>query len=153
MLRYRLNINNRGTVMNENTNTLIFLGFIWFIVNQLYVNSCIQEDNGLKKELVKISHSPDENMHIPSMSRNTRSALGLGIASIGILIGLLLIRSTRALQTLATNEATPARPSENTVNQINNPPSSSFFRSNNFSGDTVIPEQNNTQEQKTNSPK
>ena len=57
-------------------NRLFILGFIWCVINYLYVNSCRQEDNELQKGLAKISHSPDENIHIPSMSRNTRSALG-----------------------------------------------------------------------------
>lgn len=134
-------------------NRLFIWGFIWCVINYLYVNSCRQEDNELQKGLAKISHSPDENIHIPSMSRNTRSALGLGIAFIGIVIGFLLMRRTLAIQATVTNEAAPARPSENAVNQINNPPSSSFFQANNSSRDTVIPEQNNTAEPKTNSPK
>lgn len=134
-------------------NRLFILGFIWCVINYLYVNSCRQEDNELQKGLAKISHSPDENIHIPSMSRNTRSALGLGIAFIGIVIGFLLMRRTLAIQATVINEAAPARPSENAVNQVNNPPSSSFFQANNSSRDTVIPEQNNTKEPKTNSPK
>lgn len=132
-------------------NRLFILGFIWCVINYLYVNSCRQEDNELQKALAKISYSPDENIHIPSMSRNTRSALGLGIAFIGIVIGFILMRRTRAIQATVANEAAPARPSENAVNQI--PPRSSFFQANNSSRDNVTAEQNNMEEPKTNSPK
>lgn len=60
----------------------------------------------------------------------------------------------QARQTLAANnEVIPARPPENPVNRINIASSSSFFQANNSSGDTLTPEQNNTKEQKTNSPK
>ena len=136
-------------------NIIIFLGLVWFVINRLYINSCIQEDRELQKGLAKISDSlnVNENILIPSMSRNTRSMFGLGIASIGILIGLLLMYRTLANQATVANELTPTRPSENAVNQINNPPSSSFFQANNTSRDTLIPEQNNTVEQKSNSPK
>lgn len=85
------------------------------------------------------------------MSRNTRSALGLGIAFIGIVIGFILMRRTLVIQATVANEAASARPSENAVNQI--PPSSSFFQANNSSRDNVTPEQNNMEKPKTNSPK
>lgn len=71
------------------------------------------------------------------MSRNTRSMLGIGIASIGILIGLFLMRRTLTRQTIATNEATFAGPSENSGNQKNNLSSSSFFQDTSFRDITI----------------
>lgn len=136
-------------------NIIIFLGLVWFVINRLYIHSCIQEDRELQKGLAKISDSlnVNENILTPSMSRNTRSMFGLGIASIGIFIGLLLMYRTLAIQATVANEAAPARPSENAVNQINNPTSPSFFQAHNSPGDTVTPELNNTEESKTNAPK
>ncbi|WP_339051508.1 hypothetical protein [Rickettsiella endosymbiont of Xylota segnis] len=136
-------------------NIIIFFGLVWFVINRLYINSCIQEDRELQKGLAKISDSlnVNENILIPGMSRNTRSMFGLGIASIGILIGLFLMYRTLANQATVANEVTPTRPSENAVNQINNPPSSSFFQANNTSKDTLIAEEKKSEEQKINYPK